>query len=214
MVEVTHAVADRIETGRPGGAEQLPAGALGGSSRSSSSGAMNAGVERAQRTRGQALINLFLIVTLAAMLVANLPDSEIKARLIAPAQSYLTALGMGQNWGVFAPNPRRDIVYVTADIEYADGTASTWSFPVRDGVMAYSDYRWQKFGEHLRLDSRRQLWKPFAIYLARQERADGRTPVRVSLARHWTRLPPPGGSMELDPWNEFVFYSLPVDGVR
>jgi hypothetical protein len=214
VADVTHAVADRIEAGRPGGTEQRPAGALGGPSRSGSSGTSDAGVDREQRTRGQALINLFLIVTLAAMLVANLPDSVIKARLIAPAQSYLTALGMGQNWGVFAPNPRRDIVFVTADIEYADGTASTWSFPVRDGVMAYSDYRWQKFGEHLRLDSRRQLWKSFATYLARQERADGRRPVRVSLVRHWTRLPPPGGPMELDRWNAFVFYSLSVDGAR
>jgi hypothetical protein len=170
--------------------------------------------EHPRSIRGQALINLFLIVTLAAVLVANLPDSVVKARLIAPAHSYLTALGLGQNWSVFAPNPRQDVIHVTGDIEYSDGSSSTWSFPVRTGLMAYSDYRWQKFGEHLRLDSNRQLWQPFATYLASQERVGGRTPVRVSLVRRWAELQPPGGTMVLGPWRQFVYYTTPVDGER
>jgi hypothetical protein len=80
--------------------------------------------------------------------------------------------------------------------------------------LAYSDYRWQKFGEHLRLDSNRQLWEPFATYLAGQERVGGRTPVRVSLVRRWAELRPPGGAMGLGPWQQFVYYTTPVDGER
>jgi hypothetical protein len=170
--------------------------------------------ERTRIARGQAVVNFFLIVTLAALLVANLPDSVVKTRLIAPANSYLAALGLGQNWGVFAPNPRRDVIYVAAEIEYADGSSSTWSVPLRTGLMAYSDYRWQKFGEHLRLDKNRELWPLFAGYLADREIADGRTPVRVSLVRRWAELRPPGGTTELGPWRLFVYYTTAVDGAR
>jgi hypothetical protein len=207
-------VADRTQTSGPGRATQLPSEAPDPANGSCSSGAPDVRAERTRRIRGQALINFFLIVTLAAVLVANLPDSVIKARLIAPAHSYLTALGLGQNWGVFAPDPRRDVIHVTGEIEYSDGSTSTWSFPVRTGLLAYSDYRWQKFGEHLRLDSNRQLWRPFATYLASQEHVGGRTPVRVSLVRRWAELRPPGGATGLGPWQQFVYYTTPVDGER
>jgi hypothetical protein len=211
MVDAARVVADRTQTG---GATQLPSGAPNPANGSCSSGTPDGRAERTRSTRGHTLINFFLIVTLAAVLVANLPDSVVKARLIAPAHSYLTALGLGQDWGVFAPNPRRDVIFVAAEIEYSDGSRSTWSIPVRTGLMAYSDYRWQKFGEHLRLDSSRQLWQPFAAYLARQEQVGGRTPVRVSLVRRWAELRPPGAATGLGPWRQFVFYTAPVDGAR
>jgi hypothetical protein len=212
MVDLARVAVDRTRSG--GRATQLSSGTSDPASRSCSSGTPEFRVERTGSIRGQALINFFLIVTLAAVLVANLPDSVVKARLIAPAHSYLTALGIGQNWGVFAPNPRRDVIFVAGEIEYSDGSSSTWSFPVRTGLLAYSDYRWQKFGEHLRLDSNRELWQPFAAHLASQERVAGRAPVRVSLVRRWAELRPPGAAAGLGPWREFVFYTTPVDGVR
>jgi hypothetical protein len=214
MVDVARVAVDRTQSGGPGRATQLSSGTSDPASGSCPSGTPEVRAERARSIRGQALINFFLIVTLAAVLVANLPDSVVKTRLIAPAHSYLTALGLGQNWGVFAPNPRRDVIFVTGEIEYSDGSRSTWSFPVRTGLLAYSDYRWQKFGEHLRLDSNRELWQPFAAYLASQERAAGRAPVRVSLVRRWAELRPPGAATGLGPWREFVFYTTPVDGAR
>jgi hypothetical protein len=213
MVDAARVV-DRTQTGGPGRATQLPPEAPDPANGSCSSGTPDVRAEGTRRTRGQSLINFFLIVTLTAILVANLPDSVIKARLIAPAHSYLTALGLGQNWGVFAPDPRRDVIQVTGEIEYSDGSTSTWSFPVRTGLLAYSDYRWQKFGEHLRLDNNQQLWQPFATYLAGQEHVDGRTPVRVSLVRRWAELRPPGGATGLGPWHRFVYYTTPVDGER
>jgi hypothetical protein len=59
-------------------------------------------LERAERgwsVAGRALLNFALIVTLAAVLVANMPNSTLKSRLIVPAQSYLAAIGLGQSWG-------------------------------------------------------------------------------------------------------------------
>jgi hypothetical protein len=170
-------------------------------------------LERAERgwsVAGRALLNFALIVTLAAVLVANMPNSTLKSRLIVPAQSYLAAIGLGQSWGVFAPNPRQDVIYVTGHIQYSDGTTSVWSFPARTGIMAYSDYRWQKFGEHVRLDTNQQLWPTFAAYLAHHESRRGDKPVQVSLMRRWAELQPPGATSGVGPWRQFVFYATSV----
>jgi hypothetical protein len=139
-----------------------------------------------------------------------MPNSTLKSRLIVPAQSYLAAIGLGQSWGVFAPNPRQDVIYVTGHIQYSDGTTSVWSFPARTGIMAYSDYRWQKFGEHVRLDTNQQLWPSFAAYLAHHESRRGDKPVQVSLMRRWAELQPPGTTSGVGPWKQFVFYSTSV----
>jgi len=169
---------------------------------------VHAGFHAARR----ALINFGLVVTLAAMLAANMPDSVVKSRLLVAAQPYLTAVGLGQNWGMFAPHPRTEVAYVTGHIQYSDGTSSVWSTPGRTGLMAYSDYRWRKFGEHLRLDNNRQLWQPFAAYLAQHEGQPGHEPVQVSLMRRWAELQPPGVTPGLGPWSQFMYYSTPVRG--
>lgn len=158
----------------------------------------------------QVLVNVGLVVTLAAMLVANMPDSVVRSRLLVGAKPYLNAIGLGQNWGMFAPNPRSEAAYVTGHIRYSDGTASEWSAPAGTGLTAYSDYRWRKFGEHLRRDRNRHLWQPFAAYLARQEGERGREPVQVSLVRHWADLPPPGSTPDVGPWRHFVYYTTPI----
>lgn len=169
-------------------------------------------VQARSPTAGRALINFGLVVTLAAVLVANMPDSVVKSRLLVAAQPYLTAVGLGQNWGMFAPNPRTEVAYVTGHIQYSDGTSSEWSTPGRSGLMAYSDYRWQKFGEHLLPDSNRHLWQPFAAYLAHHEGKLGHEPAQVSLMRRWAELQPPGVTPGLGPWTQFVYYTTPVRG--
>jgi hypothetical protein len=167
-----------------------------------------------QRGVGRALISVALVVTLAAIFVANMPDSVIKKTLLVPAQPYLSALGLGEDWGVFAPNPRTQVIFATGRIAYSDGTASVWSFPIRPGIMSYSDYRWQKFEEHVRLDDFRGLWKPFSEYLLRREATPGKTPVQVALMRRWAQIEPPGTTPALSPWKQYVYFVMPVGGAR
>ena len=163
---------------------------------------------------GQALISGGLILTLAAMFAAIMPASAIKSALLVPAQPYLNALGMGEDWGVFAPNPRQEVIYATGVLAYSDGTRSTWSFPVRPGIMAYSDYRWQKFEEHVRLDSFKGLWKPFSEYLVTHEATPGKKVVQVGLARRWADINPPGKSPSLSPWKQYMYSVMNVGGVK
>jgi hypothetical protein len=162
----------------------------------------------------RALINFGLIVTVVAMLVAIMPASVIRSTLIVWAQPYLTAIGLGENWAVFAPSPRAAVIYSTAQIQYSDGTSSEWSFPTRSGLMAYSDYRWQKFEEHVRLDGYSGLWKPFAQYLASHESTPGHAPAKVALARRWAAIRPPGVSPGLGPWAQYIYYVMPVEEGR
>jgi hypothetical protein len=65
-----------------------------------------------------------LVVAIAAIIVTNLPDSEIKTRLFGLAQPLLNATGLDQDWSIFSPNPRGTVVYVEGRVDYANGTSS------------------------------------------------------------------------------------------
>jgi hypothetical protein len=159
------------------------------------------------------LISIGLIITVAAILVGNMPDSALTARLSQWAQPYLTATGLNQIWGVFAP-PRRFAAYVDGHIDYSDGTSSVQHVPSDPGLGAYSDYRWLKYEESIRPDTANWLWPAYAEYLANRARADGRNPVRVTVIRRWADSLPPGPGPERGPWHEFTMYVLDVAGAR
>jgi hypothetical protein len=214
MAEETGAVVDPAWAARTAGAELR--GPVERERESGSRvGAVRGVQERIEASAvGRGMISFGLIVTLAAILVTCLPDSVIKSSLLVRAQPYLTAVGLGEDWAVFAPNPRMAVIYGTGHIQYSDGTSLVWSFPVRRGLMAYSDYRWQKFEEHVRLDDYHGLWQPFAQYLADHESTPGRKPVQVSLMRRWADIQPPGVTPGLGPWSQYVYYVMPVRGAK
>jgi hypothetical protein len=160
------------------------------------------------------LISIALAVTLAAIFVANMPASTIKTQLMVAAQPCLNALGIGQDWGVFSPNPRRQIIYSGGLIAYSDGSASIWNFPMRPGIMAYSDYRWQKFEEHVRLDNFKGLWQPFSQYLVTHVATPGKKPVQVALIRRWADIQPPASGVAQGPWSQTAYYVANVEGAR
>ncbi|MGI8815410.1 MAG: hypothetical protein ACR2G2_09070 [Pseudonocardia sp.] len=160
---------------------------------------------------GRALISLVVICIMLPVLVVNMPDSEIKTYLLDRGVSvFVRATGLDQNWGVFS-DVRRISLYVEGHIDYADGTSSVAAIPHGPGIEAYSDYRWHKYGEQLRLDDNARLWKPYATLLADRARAQGKHPVRVSLVRRFADTLPPGPGPERGPWTEFTFYVLPLD---
>ena len=160
-------------------------------------------------TVGRLLISLLVTVVVLAVVVVDMPDSQLRADMLGPAGWFVRATGLDQDWGVFAP-PRTMSAYVEGQIDDADGTTSVVRSPLRPGVGAYDDYRWGKFDEQLRLDSAQWTWAPYARFLAEQSRAAGRTPVRVSLVRVWADTLPPGPGPARGPWQEFTFYVLPL----
>jgi hypothetical protein len=158
---------------------------------------------------GRVLISAFLVGTLAAILVTNLPESRLRRDAMKAAEPYLIATGLDQNWRIFAP-PRRTGLRVRARVTYRDGTVATWRPPSGDDLVgAYWDYRWRKWLENVTQDANRKLWRPAALFAARELRRPGKVPRRVTLIRSWQDLRPPGkAGPDRRPWKSYAYYSL------
>jgi hypothetical protein len=143
---------------------------------------------------GRAAITLLLLVTLTCIVVTNLPESQLRRSLSKTAQDYLNATGLDQNWGVFAPDPRREAIAAEARITYADGTTETWRPPHRGALIGgYSDYRWRKLEENMvtgRLLP--AMLEDAARWVVRKQSADDQRAIDAGFIKRTAPLAPPG----------------------
>jgi hypothetical protein len=163
------------------------------------------------RPAGQIAISAFIVATLLAVCVTNLPESHLRRELSKATQPYLEATGLDQNWRVFAPDPRQNGLRLAARVRYADGGVAVWRPPSgSDLVGALWDYRWAKWLENVTQDANREaLWRPAARFVAREMRRPGRAVSSVTLIRSWQDLRPPGASgADREPWRSYAFYRL------
>lgn len=160
---------------------------------------------------GRTILSVVLVFTLIAIVVTNLPDSYVKRRASEITQPYLNATGFDQNWGVFAPDPRRDVIELEGRLVYPDGTQQIWHHPHGSALIgAYRDHRWLKFAENAIADVHEgDLWRPTALYVLRQARS-GPAPIRIELIRRFYTLNPPGKGPEHGSTQEVRYYELRV----
>lgn len=165
-------------------------------------------------TWGRTLISVFIVVTVAAIVLTNLPDSALEDATAPVVDPYVDMTGLGQNWGVFSPNPRRIAIDLHARITYTDGDRERWELPDPGPWSGtYRRYRWRKWADRVRLDANEGvLWSPTARWIARTHERGGRGVARVELIRRWYDIPPPGSSDERDEWNEYTFFTLERPG--
>jgi hypothetical protein len=167
--------------------------------------------QRLERSRfGRGLLSMLIGLTLVAIVAINLPASDLRTQLLRPGQPYANALGVDQNWALFAPDPRRVLLEVHAVIAYEDGQVSTWTFP-HDGALlgTYRDYRWRKWVENLIAPvNGRALLVSAAQWAASQSGRAGHTVTRVTLVERYARLLPPGSSPEVGPAADRVLITL------
>src|SRR5262249_35164156 len=137
----------------------------------------------------------------------DLPPSKLKSKVSKATDPVVNALGLNQNWNVFAPDPRRQSIALEAHVTMRDGSHRTWRpYVGGDLVGAYRDYRWGKWVENVRLDRNRKLWPGLADWVAREE--SGRIGVRrVVLIRHWRDVEPPGAQTSEGPRMSYAFYT-------
>ena len=160
---------------------------------------------------GRALISLLVALTLAAIVVVNMPGSVTKDRLLTYAQPYVNALGLDQGWAVFAPNPRGQSAFLEARIVFRDGTTASRPLPIQHGLAEYWDYRWQRWQEQLLFGAEgKTQWAAYCRWVAARERDAGRDPVSVSLVSTAADTLPPGPGPDRKPWGQKMFYSLQV----
>ena len=157
---------------------------------------------------GRALLSGFLLLVLGALLVSNLPSSELKSEAMPAFEPLIDATALTQNWNLFAPDPRNSTLRLAARMTYPDGVTLEWHQPESDPIIGpYRAYRWRKFANNLLSDRRSFLWPDVIAWLAREHRRDGQAPERVVLLRQFYFAPAPGsGDRTRPPWREDVLY--------
>ncbi len=137
------------------------------------------------------------------MVVWNLPGSKLRAEGMRLAGPYVRAVGLDQNWSVFAPDPYRESFRLYARVTYADGTTGTWSVPEGGDVIgAYWDFRWGKWAEWVIAASHPDLCPGTTTYVANTEADAGRTPVQIDLVRRRRLNHRPGQELSHGSWEE------------
>lgn len=132
--------------------------------------------------------------------------SNLHARVKSSIDPFLDATGLWQgDWRLFAPEPRKVNVYVSATF-IADGVALDWHSPRWTEMSVVEKFfyvRHMKFYDGIRLDENRAAWSAFADYRVAQLPPTVRSTVtRVELRRHWRETPPP--NVEWTPGGTFV----------
>jgi len=163
---------------------------------------------------GRRIFSSLIVLTLLAIVAINLPESELRRQLLRPGQPYLNAIGLDQNWALFAPDPRRIVIDVSALVAFDDGRTVRWRFP-HDGALigTYRDYRWRKWAENLvNPANAAALWRPAALWAEDSEDRPGHTVTGVSLIERFAPLAPPGIEPSAGPAEQRVFYVLRLRG--
>jgi hypothetical protein len=161
---------------------------------------------------------IFYIVGATSWSMPGFPGKRTIDRMFSP---LFQRLGLWQGWDMFSPNPRGEDTFLSADLEFHDGTRTT-EFLSRMSEMPYgaryAKERWRKFmNDGVRLDKNKVIWNDCATWVARQAEVREGKPVRkIQLNRHWRKCLLPGepGDVFHDerPFNKFKFYELTLHG--
>lgn len=159
---------------------------------------------------GRRVLSGFVTLTVLAIIVWNLPASELKDTISPYVAPYVTSAGLSQSWRIFAPNLRRTDQSLYARVEYSDGDTAIWSPPGDRALGAVRTERWRKFLDVARQDSSADLWNPLARHIAREHVSGGVSPTSVTLVRASTPVPEPGSDDQPESGAE-EFYTLLLD---
>lgn len=164
------------------------------------------------------MLSVLIVVLVASVAAWNLPpgvgpgtaggSSALRHDVLVVGAPVLYALGLDQDWDVFAP-PRTQVVQLSAKIKYADGHQTVWRPPTSTGALfgAYRDYRWGKFAEMAIADANSNVWQPLAAWVAREHTSKGRRPTMVTLIRRFYDLyPVVNGLPDRGPWMRVAYY--------
>lgn len=112
-----------------------------------------------------------------------------------PIDAYLSFFSLYQSWTMFAPNPARTNIYLTAEVDFMDGTKDLYSFP-RSSMLSLENRfafgeRYRVISDVIRKDSNYFLWTDVAKFALRKLRDTNfhKIPARVRLRKHMSEIP-------------------------
>lgn len=144
------------------------------------------------------LLSLFILLNLMCMVRPHMPlDYKFFKEAYRPVDRYLDFFSIYQDWMMFSPDPADLDAYITAEVEFVDGTKDKYVFP-RNPELSWIDK--YKFGEKyrkiveesIRRDDHNFLWPDTARFVLRKikEKSFHKIPAKVHLYRHWNITPP------------------------
>lgn len=156
------------------------------------------------------LISAGVVLVLLAEVGVHLPAGSTLQRSVGVEANHVSRLlATEQQWGVFAPDPRRTSLAIEGRVTFTDGSTAVWTLPEGPRIGAnLRFYRWRKWLERVRSDDYRSTWEPTARWIADQY-DDGPVPVEsVTLVRlfHENRVAGPA-----PPYEEFSYFTYVVD---
>lgn len=166
--------------------------------------------ERLERSAaGQIGISIAIVVVLLALVGTHLPNSVLRSRLGDEASLVAHLTATEQQWGVFAPDPRRTSIDIEARVTFEDGTSAVWELPAGPRLVAnLRYYRWRKWLERVRADNYEAIWEPTARWIASLY-DDRASPVaQVELVRFFRDNRITGTQ---PPYQEFTYYTYRVE---
>jgi hypothetical protein len=114
--------------------------------------------------------SILMMAFIAFLVLWNLPAGRPRQDLGPVVNPAVQALGMEQDWQLFAPSPRDQTLKLRAVISFSDGRTKVVA-PPHNGILVspYRNYRWQKLVEHLCFDGNKSLLESASLWFARQE---------------------------------------------
>jgi hypothetical protein len=137
-------------------------------------------------------VSVAILAWLVGIVVWNMPNSATRNAVLPKVQPLMTATGIQQNWGVFAPNPRNEEWDMTIEMYYADGSMREWTFPDNQLVGMWFVFRWQKQMEALINENNTANAEAFAKWLRLTESSPDNAIVRVVFRHEYLIFAGPG----------------------
>ena len=157
-------------------------------------------------TLGQAVISAGMVVVIVTVVLWNLPPGPPRDAVRPTVGTAVQALGLEQDWALFAPEPRSFGVGVYATVTHRGGRTEIWRPPHNGHLLSpYRTYRWQKYVERLRADDYSGTWEPTARWIAREAGSDV---VKVVLTRTFRDVAVPGSGTPRPAADRYDFYTL------
>lgn len=169
----------------------------------------------------KSVINCFLVCWLLALVIDAAPDmGSWHRQLRTHLDAYLDVTGLWQgNWQLFAPEPDKINVAISANVTFPDGQEVAWESPKWRTLSTWDRFlrfREAEFWDNVRKDESSCVWPTLADYLGRQikhpEQPD-LAPSKIVLTRHWVLIPPPDEQNirqfpDVPPMNQsYIFYA-------
>jgi hypothetical protein len=123
-------------------------------------------------------------------------DSKFISLIYSPVDKYLSAFSIYQDWMMFAPNPNRQNLFISARVDFLDGSHEMYTFPGYKNQSQKDRYifgeRYRKFLVEGLNDSRNSfLYRDASRFVLRKLRDQNfsKIPSRIQLFRNWEVIP-------------------------